>query len=122
MSSSGAEQLIHRSRRCLRVALRHWKATDLKRINECRRLLKEAVSSLEAAIHLLQHAATVPDGLPAVIAGLRCDISIMIRLVDACGAFHRGITLAGRGAGPSYDRSGQTMGGRGAVTPMCVLG
>ena len=123
MPGSAPVQLIHHASHRVRLALRHWKGTDLSCVAECRGLLEDAVADLKASIDLLRQGAfTVPGDLPAMIASLRRDISTMIRLVDACAAFDRAMSADGRAAGPSYDKSGQPVGEPSVALPTCVLG
>jgi hypothetical protein len=64
------------------------------------------------AIDLLRNGdSTMTEGLQPAIATLRRDISTMIRLVDACSAFQRGLALRMGGAPTNYDASGKTVGG-----------
>ncbi|HTQ57544.1 MAG TPA: hypothetical protein VMI94_23905 [Bryobacteraceae bacterium] len=110
MPEPAVTDLIGHARRRVRVALRQWKATDLARVHKCRGLLEQSVDDLKTAIELLRKTTPRVDGdVSAMIAGLRSDISTMIRLVDACSGFHRRVSLHRSGGTPSYDASGRTI-------------
>jgi hypothetical protein len=95
----------------VRLARQQWNAADLKTVEESRKLLEQSVTALKMAIGLLRKGdSTMTSGLQPAIASLRRDISTMIRLVDACSAFHRGMSLRLGGALPAYDASGKTVG------------
>jgi hypothetical protein len=122
MPSNDPAHLIDHARHCVRVALRQWKPTDLQRVHASRSLLEQSVSDLKTAIELLRGGtATVTTEYQPIILNLRQDITSMIRLVDACTAFHRGISLR-RGTDPSYDASGQTIKDPDAVPVDGVIG
>ena len=108
MSEADPASLIEHARRCLREALERWKAADLRRVHETRDLLEQSVTHLKMAIDLLVSGTSIVTcDLQPKIASLRSDISSMIRLVDACSAFHRGLLLRGGGLTPAYDASGE---------------
>ncbi|MGA3040329.1 MAG: hypothetical protein ABSF54_05990 [Bryobacteraceae bacterium] len=108
---AGPDQSIDVARRCVRKALQQWNAADLKSVEASRKLLEESVTALKMAIDLLRNGdSTMTSGLQPAIASLRRDISTMIRLVDACSAFHRRTLLREVGALPPYDASGKTVG------------
>ena len=103
-------QLIEDSRRLLRAALDRWQAADFDRITETRELLTQSVTHLAMAIDLLRAGASVVVGdLQPKIVSLRSDITTMMRLVDACSAFQRGLALCEGGVAPAYDSSGKTV-------------
>ena len=92
---TGPMQWIEQARRGVRKARQQWNAADLKRIADSRNLLEQSVTALKIAIDLLRNGdSSTTNELRPAIASLRRDISTMIRLVDACSAFHRGMSLA----------------------------
>ena len=100
-------QCIAHARRRVRLARQQWNAADLKRVEESRKLLEQSVTALKMAVDLLRNGdSTMTSGLQSAIASLRRDISMMLRVVDACSAFHRGMALRLGGALPAYDASG----------------
>ena len=102
-------QSIERARDGIRRALKQWNAANLESIEASCLLLQESAAALKTAVDLLsQGKAGAANGLQPAILGLRRDISAMSRLVDACAAIHRGLTLRVVGALPPYDASGQT--------------
>ncbi|HUO28981.1 MAG TPA: hypothetical protein VMU80_07180 [Bryobacteraceae bacterium] len=102
---------IERARHSVRQALKQWDASDVERIEASRQQLQESVVALKTAIDLLKQGnAGAANGLQPAIRALRRDISAMIRLVDACAAIHRGLTLRLVGALPPYDAAGRTAG------------
>jgi hypothetical protein len=63
------------------------------------------------AIDLLRNGdSTMARSPQPAIAGLRRDISTMIRLVDASSAFQRGRALRHGSALPAYDAAGKAVG------------
>jgi len=105
--ADGPRQSIEHARRGVRKALQQWNAADLNSIGESRVLLEQSVTDIKLAIELLRNGdTTMANGLQPSIASLRRDISTMTRLVDACSAFHRGLSLRLGGALPAYDASG----------------
>lgn len=104
-------QWIDRAQSCVRQALERWNPTDLKNVEDSRKLLEQSVAALKLAIDLLRSGdAKMTIGLQPAIVALRRDISTMIRLVDACSAFRRGISFRLGGTPPAYDASGKTVG------------
>lgn len=108
---TGPMQWIEQARRGVRKARQQWNAADLKRIADSRNLLEQSVTALKIAIDLLRNGdSSTTNELRPAIASLRRDISTMIHLVDACSAFHRGMSLRRGGVvPPAYDASGKTI-------------
>ena len=114
---------IERARNGVRRALEHWNAADGKSIEVSQQSLQESVAALKTAIDLLKQGnARGANGLQPAIRSLRRDISAMIRLVDACAAIHRGLTLRLVGALPPYDATGQTAGELQTVPEHALVG
>jgi hypothetical protein len=110
MSASPGHSIDH-AQRLVRQSLQRWNAANLESVEESRKLLEQAVSALRMAIDLLRKGdSAMTKGLQPAIASLRRDISTMIRLVDACSAFQRGLSVRMGGALPNYDASGKTVG------------
>ena len=123
MQPAGPTQLIAQASRSARAALRQWKATDLESVHHSRSLLQQAAADLKTAIDLLRAGVSdmTSDFQPSIVS-LRRDISTMVRLVDACAAFHRGLSPRAAGIAPAYDASGQTVGEHDSVPAQGVLG
>jgi hypothetical protein len=121
--TAGPANCIDLARRGVRQALRQWNAADLKRVGESRKLLEHSVTALQMAIDMLRNGdSTMTRNLQPAIAGLRRDISTLIRLVDACSAFHRGVALRHGSALPAYDSSGKAVGESDSWSAQGVLG
>lgn len=109
--SASPSHSIERAQCLVRQSLQRWNAADLENVEQSRKLLEQAVPALRTAIDLLRKGdAGMTRGLQPAIASLRRDISTMIRLVDACSAFRRGLALRTDGALTNYDASGNTVG------------
>jgi len=109
--TDGPAQWIEQARLRVRQALQQWNAADLNRVHESRQLLQQSANALKMAIDLLCNGdSSANRSLQPAIVSLRRDISTMIRLVDACSAFHRRTLLREVGALPPYDASGKTVG------------
>jgi len=109
--AAGPKQWVDDARRGVRCALQQWNPADLKGIEQCRKLLEQSANALRVAIDLLRNGdSTMATGLQPLISGLRRDISTMIRLVDACSAFRRGMALRHGVALSAYDASGKAVG------------
>jgi hypothetical protein len=120
---SGPSQWIDHARLCVKQALQRWNAADLASIDDSRQLLEQSVTAVKMAIDLLRNGdLTVTGRLQPAIASLRRDISTMVRLVDACSAFNRGLTLRLGAALPPYDATGKTVGDVGADSVHGVVG
>ncbi len=105
-----AAQYIEHAGESVRQALEQWNAADHHRVEKSRKLLERSVEALRTAIDLLREGdPSMNEGFQPAIENLRHDISSMIRLVDACSAFRRGMALRKGLALPAYDASGQTV-------------
>jgi hypothetical protein len=101
---------IAQARACVRQALDQWDATDLVRVEECLNLLRRSVGHLEDGMdRLRQESARPPSNVASSVAALRRDIARMVRVVDACSAFKRGLSLHSGVAAPCYDASGHAV-------------
>jgi hypothetical protein len=108
--TDGPAQWIEQARLRVRQALQQWNAADLNRVHESRQLLQQSANALKMAIDLLCNGdSSANRSLQPAIVSLRRDISTMVRLVDACSAFRRGISSGQGGALPVYDASGKTV-------------
>ena len=123
MPAADPAQLIDHARRCVCQAVQQWNAADFKRVSNSRRLLEQSVADIRMGIDLLRNgASTMTNDFQPMIVALRRDISMMVRLVDACSAFHRGLALRRGGVAPAYDATGRTIGDPGGLPPHGVIG
>jgi len=110
MTGGDPSELILHARLCVREAINQWNGADLAQINRSRRLLEDSVRDLKMAMDLLRNSASnIQHDFQPMVKFLRSDISSMIRLVDACVAFHRGLRLSRGGPAPAYDAAGNTV-------------
>jgi hypothetical protein len=109
VSATTPMERIHSARQSVRHAVETWDGMDVERVNRCRALLEDSVAELKAAAASAAggHAA-IPAAARRELADLKRDVGTMIRVVDACSAFQRGLALRSGRADPNYDASGLT--------------
>jgi hypothetical protein len=100
---------IQSARKAVQCAFDAWDAANLDQIHACRSLLDDSVADLSAAA---DSVSAGPERLPAearpVLADLKRNVTMMLRVVDACAAFQRGLALQRGQADPNYNASGLT--------------
>jgi len=108
MTPSAATSHLERARSGIRQALAQWNAVDLDGVENSRELLVAALGDLrifESAVR----AGVVPptDDLHSSIRAVKQEVAQATRVVDACVAFHRGLSARTGGAPPVYNAEGQ---------------
>ena len=94
MSSQGGIDGLSDARAGVRLALDEWDATDLSRIYRCNALIESAISALQQfQSTLLTGGSSTQAGTRLTISELAHDAERMSRVVDACLAFRRGLSL-----------------------------
>lgn len=106
MTGMAAIERIQRARRGAQRAVELWDATDLSKIRQCQELLQQAAADLRAVVDA---AGPAPAEARVEMAALRRDANRLVRLVDACSAFQRGLILRAGGAAQEYDASGEIL-------------
>lgn len=100
-----AERGMERARANLRQALELWDAADLSKIRRCQELIERASGDLRAMAQ--GGSRPLAAGGARQVAALRKEVQRMIRMVDACSAFQRGLWLSLGHPGQGYGASGQ---------------
>lgn len=100
MTSAAISERARRAHGGVRQALELWDATDLSKICQCQELIQRACDDLQAALD--SGAGALPQQSRGDLAAIRSDTKRMIRLVDACSAFQRGLWLYLGNAAPEY--------------------
>jgi hypothetical protein len=102
---------LERARAGIRRALAEWNAADLARVEQSRELLTAAVGEMRIFEHAVQSGDVPPTAeLYSTILAAKAEVVQATRVVDACVAFHRGLTALSGGAPPVYNAGGQIAG------------
>ena len=87
---------VNRAQTAVRGALAGWNAADPEQCEKCCELLRLAVADLEIARRAAEERRiTSCAALQRQLEGVRIDIRVLMRLLDASAAFARGLALRG---------------------------
>lgn len=118
MSPDTANSHLERARSGIRQALAQWDAADLARVEDSRELLVKAAGDLR----IFENAVRAGDVPPTVelrstILAVKQEVAQATRVVDACVAFHRGLTARTGGSPPVYNAEGRIAGESAEMEP-----
>ena len=100
-------EFLNRARLGIRRAMESWNAADLERVEQCCRLLSEAVGDLRVFESAVRKGEVPPsEALCAALLAVKQDVARATRVVDACAAFHRGLAASSGEAPPVYNAEG----------------
>lgn len=100
MTSPAISRQAVRAQFAIRQALELWDATDLSKICRCQELIQRACDDLQAVLGA--GSSALHQQSRADLVALQSCTKQMIRLVDACSAFQRGLWLHLGNAAPEY--------------------
>jgi len=118
MDARTAAAMLDGAHSDIRRALAEWDAADLDRVENCSRLLEQAVSGMRAFEQALRSGEALPSpDLYRKLQETRQDIVRATRVVDACVAFHRGLAVRSGGAAAGYNSEGRLAGESAGMAP-----
>lgn len=112
MSRQFAIDRINQARTSVRHAIEHWNGADLPQVAAVQKLLEAAVLEFEQVPDRLRGVhAMGADDLYSLVSDLKRDIAHLMRVIDACSAFHRGLAVRLGDCVPTYDAAGRIAAG-----------
>jgi hypothetical protein len=118
MAPDSAAGRLEKARENVRQAMAQWHPADLAQVENSTGLLVAAIQEMrlfESAAQAGEVLAT--EELCATILAVKQEIVQATRVVDACVAFHRGLSALSGGAPPVYDAAGHIAGESSGMEP-----
>jgi len=117
MNRQFAIDRINHARTCVQRAIEDWNGADLTQVAAVQKLLEESLAELDQVPDRLRGTgAGVDRDLHSRVSGLKQDIVCLVRMIDTCSAFYRGLAVRLGDCAPAYTAAGEIVAGTNVET------